>query len=87
MTIASRGSVNRSVANCLPTIFDIPRRCPLSPLTSSFSEPLPEAELVNVIPHVQVGRSEMLVSWVEVSRQLEVIQSEYWQIAKTGEAT
>ena len=65
VTIASRGSVNRSVANCLPTIFDIPVRCPLSPLTSSFSEPLEEAGSVNVIPHIQAGRPDKLVSWVE----------------------
>ncbi len=50
MTIASCGSVNRSVANCLNIIFGIPGRCPLSPLSSSISESLRAVLSLDAMP-------------------------------------
>lgn len=81
-TIASRGSVNRSVANCLDIIFGIPRRCPLSPLISSISESLRVVCSLDVVPHHLVNPPKKLASCVKLSVSIHAIRSEPWQAGK-----
>ena len=67
VTIASRGSVNRSVANCLTTIFDSPLGRPLSPLTASRIEPQTRRHLIapaNPVPHSEPIRRKTSRIWI-----------------------
>ena len=86
MTIASCGSVNRSVANCLNIIFGIPRRCPLSPLTSSISESLRAALSLDAMPYGLVQPPANLASCVERSASSQAIQPEPWQAWWNGKS-
>lgn len=84
MTIASCSSVNRSVANCLNIIFGIPRRCPLSPLTSSISESLRAVCSLDAMPCDRVDPPSNVASCVERSASLHAIQPEPWQARMDG---
>lgn len=82
VTIASQGSVNRSVANCLNIIFGIPRRCPLSPLISSISESLRTALSLDAMRCNRHDPPMNLASCVERSASGQAIQPEPWQARK-----
>ena len=82
MTIASHGSVNRSVANCLDIIFGTPRRCPLSPLTSSISESLRAVLSLDAVPYDRANPPANVASCVELPTSIHAIQSEPWQSGK-----
>lgn len=79
MTIASQGSLNRSVANCLDIIFGTPRLRPLSPLISSISESLHPVLPLDIMLNDQSESLKKLAPWVELLVSAHAAQSEPWR--------